>query len=101
MNPQRLLSLGLLAGLCCEAACSNLPGLPTSIDPVCGRGVVEVDAVAVREYRGRTYYFDSQACAFSFDAHPEDYRRRAQAESEAVQSNKGPWERSLEVRDRD
>jgi YHS domain-containing protein len=101
MNPQRVLALALLAGLFCEDACSDFPGPATATDPVCGRGVVQADAVAVREYRGQTYYFDSQACASSFDARPEDYRRRSQAEPEAIPSNQGPWERSLKVKDRD
>jgi YHS domain-containing protein len=98
---QRILALALLAALSCEDAGSNFPGPGTAFDPVCGRGVVEADAVAVREYRGQTYYFDTQACASSFDLRPEDYLRRSKADPQAIQSNLGPWERSLNSRDRD
>lgn len=98
----RLLVLSLLAGLSWEIGCSSLPGLPTSVDPVCGRRVVEVDAVT-REYRGETFYFDTEACAYSFDARPEEYRRRARTErpDPSLWKPDEPGERSAEVRDRE
>jgi len=99
----RPLVLSILAGLSWEVGCSSLPGLPTSVDPVCGRRVVEVDAPATREYRGETYYFDTEACAFSFDARPEEYRRRAKEERpdpSLWKSDQGAA-RSFEVRDRE
>jgi YHS domain-containing protein len=57
---------------------SELPELPTAVDPVCGRTVVQVDAPSVRQVHGRTYYFDSERCARQFDAGPEDYVRRVE-----------------------
>jgi YHS domain-containing protein len=63
---------------------------------------VEEDAAATREFHGETFYFDTQACAYSFDARPEEYRRRAKE----GWPDPSLWEpdragaRSSEVRDR-
>jgi len=98
----RLLVLSLPAGLIWGVGCSSLPGLPTSVDPVCGRRYARVDAPATREYRGETFYFDTEACAYSFDARPEEYRRHARAErpDPGLWEADGPGARASEVRDR-
>jgi len=60
-----------------------------------------VDAPAVREHRGKTFYFDSEACAYRFDASPEEYRRRVEADrDEATWEDDGPGARSAVDRDR-
>jgi len=59
VNPLRLLTLVFLSLLSWETGCARLPGLPTALDPVCGRRVIQVDAPAVREHRVKTFYFDS------------------------------------------
>ncbi len=66
--------LALLAVLGCGP---RLPGLATAVDPVCGREIPQVDAPAVRRYHDDTFYFDSQACALTFDGAPQEYSRRA------------------------
>jgi len=43
------------------------------IDPVCGMEIEEEDAAASRTYKGKTYYFCSQACRDEFDEDPESY----------------------------
>jgi YHS domain-containing protein len=42
-------------------------------DPVCGKGVEKRSAVASRDFLRKTYYFDTEECARSFDAHPARY----------------------------
>ncbi len=41
-----------------------------SIDPICGKPVVEDDAETV-EYKRRTYYFCSSRCRGRFERHTE------------------------------
>jgi YHS domain-containing protein len=98
-----LLVLAFLAGLSWDGGCAGVPGLETAVDPVCGRRVIQVDAPAVREYQGEKFYFDSAACAYSFDARPEEYRRRAHTDPNDVSSQEDalPGARSTETRDRD
>ncbi len=42
-------------------------------DPVCGMQVEEQDAAGQDEYRGKTYYFDSEDCMSRFHQDPEKY----------------------------
>jgi YHS domain-containing protein len=42
-------------------------------DPVCGKTVVKEGATITRLYLRKTYYFDSEECAGSFDLHPARY----------------------------
>lgn len=44
-----------------------------AIDPVCGMEVDEKTAVAMSEYKGKTYYFCSSGCKTTFDKEPEKY----------------------------
>ncbi len=41
-----------------------------SIDPICGKPVVEEDGPSI-EYRRRTYYFCSDRCRGRFERHAE------------------------------
>ena len=43
------------------------------VDPVCGMEIEEEEAAASRTYKGKTYYFCSQACRDEFDEDPEGY----------------------------
>ncbi|MDQ5845920.1 MAG: YHS domain-containing protein [Acidobacteriota bacterium] len=43
------------------------------IDPVCGMTVEEKDAAGLSEYKGTTYYFESEDCISRFNEHPEQY----------------------------
>lgn len=43
------------------------------IDPVCGMSVEEQDAAGFSEYKGTTYYFESEDCINKFNEHPEQY----------------------------
>jgi YHS domain-containing protein len=96
----RLVAQALLAGLFWETACEpRLPELPTAVDPVCERRITEVDAAAVRLYRGATFYFDTEKCARTFDGDPEGYRRRVETDR-ADWGDEGAQRRSSEVRDR-
>lgn len=40
-------------------------------DPVCGMRLARTDAPASAEWKGRTYYFCSDACSGAFEADPE------------------------------
>jgi YHS domain-containing protein len=42
-------------------------------DPVCGTVVEKAKAPATRSFLRRTYYFDTEDCARTFDAHPARY----------------------------
>jgi len=42
-------------------------------DPVCGMDVDEKKAVAMSEYKGKTYYFCAKGCKIAFDKNPERY----------------------------
>ncbi|MFQ5683314.1 MAG: YHS domain-containing protein [Candidatus Binatia bacterium] len=42
-------------------------------DPVCGMDVDEKKAVAVFNYKDRTYYFCAEACKRAFEKDPEKY----------------------------
>ena len=44
-----------------------------SVDPVCGREVVEKEAAAKTEWAGQTYYFCSEACQRKFEESPKDF----------------------------
>jgi len=65
-----LLSLGVLAASGCTV---NDRLLESVRDPVCGRTVEKKKAVAEREHLRKTYCFDSEECARTFDAHPARY----------------------------
>jgi YHS domain-containing protein len=42
-------------------------------DPVCGTVVEKAKAATTRSFLRKTYYFESEACAQRFDAHPARY----------------------------
>jgi len=42
-------------------------------DPVCGMECDEKKAVAMSEYKGKTYYFCAPGCKKTFDTNPEKY----------------------------
>jgi YHS domain-containing protein len=44
-----------------------------AIDPVCGMTVDERTAKWKTDYQGKTYYFCSPGCKFTFEEKPEDY----------------------------
>lgn len=48
--------------------------MPT--DPVCKMEIGEDTAEAKIEYKGRTYYFCSEACKESFEKNPERFLRK-------------------------
>lgn len=58
------------------------------IDPVCGMSVEEKDAAGLAEYKGTTYYFESEDCITKFNEHrnsmqtnPKEELSRCQADS--------------------
>ena len=48
--------------------------MPT--DPVCKMEISEDTAEVTAEYKGRTYYFCSEACKESFVKNPESFLRK-------------------------
>jgi len=44
-----------------------------TIDPVCLKQIDECEAPEKSEFRGQTYYFDSDLCRRVFDQAPEDF----------------------------
>ncbi|HVE42907.1 MAG TPA: hypothetical protein VNM14_23705 [Planctomycetota bacterium] len=90
-------SLYVLTLLAVVGCGPRLPGLPTGVDPVCGREIPQVDAAAVRHYGDDTFYFDSQACALTFDGAPQEYSRHA---ATARPGTDDAWEMSPRRRDR-
>lgn len=48
------------------------------IDPVCKMQVEERDAAGLSEYKGTTYYFDSEECLRKFNEHPEQYADKSE-----------------------
>ncbi len=42
-------------------------------DPVCGMDVDEKNAPATLVYKGKTYYFCTQACKRAFERNPQKY----------------------------
>jgi YHS domain-containing protein len=42
-------------------------------DPVCGMDVGKEKAVATTTYKGKTYYFCTEACKRAFEKDPEKY----------------------------
>ena len=44
-----------------------------AIDPVCKMKVEESKAVAISEYKGKTYYFCAVGCKRAFDQNPVKY----------------------------
>ena len=48
-------------------------------DPVCGMKMEEKDAAGKDEYKGKTYYFDSEDCMSKFHQHPEKYAGKEEA----------------------
>ena len=51
------------------------------IDPVCGMSVEEKDAAGLSEYKGTTYYFESEDCISRFNLHPEQYANKSDKET--------------------
>ncbi|MBI3856308.1 MAG: YHS domain-containing protein [Planctomycetes bacterium] len=64
-----------LAGLLLWAGGCTLPDrrLDAVRDPVCGRIVEKKSATASLTYLRKVYYFDSEECLRTFDAHPARY----------------------------
>jgi YHS domain-containing protein len=61
----------LLAVLTLAVGCTLNDRLCESVhDPVCGSVVGKAKAAATRSFLRKTYYFDSDACALRFEAHP-------------------------------
>jgi YHS domain-containing protein len=52
-------------------------GTQSAVDPVCGMTVEKSSARATRTYSEMVYYFCSDACAETFDAHPERFLQAA------------------------
>lgn len=48
--------------------------MPT--DPVCKMEISEKDAEATAEYKGKTYYFCSEACKEAFVEHPDRFVKK-------------------------
>lgn len=44
-------------------------------DPVCGMDVDEKEDAIKMDYKGRTFYFDSEACKETFKNNPEQYAK--------------------------
>ena len=69
-----LRSATIAAGLLSAAGCTLNDRLLESVhDPVCGKMVEKSKAPVEREFLRKTYYFDSEACAHTFDVHPARY----------------------------
>ena len=49
----------------------------TYTDPVCGMQVTSENAAGKSEYKGKTYYFCSQADKAAFDREPQKYVKTA------------------------
>ena len=72
--PIRIRAAGIAIALLVAGGCTLNDRLLASVhDPVCGRLVEKSKAGAEREYLRKTYYFDSDECARTFDAHPARY----------------------------
>lgn len=66
--------LGLMAALVLISGCTLNDRYDESArDPVCGRSLEKKSAPETRTYLRKAYYFDSDACARSFDEHPARY----------------------------
>lgn len=64
----------MAAGLLAAGGCTLNDRLLSSVhDPVCGKLVEKSEPCAEREFLRKTYYFDSEECARTFDAHPARY----------------------------
>lgn len=48
-------------------------------DPVCGMEFIQEKAAARAEYKGRTYYFCTEACHRQFERRPEKYAKTSEA----------------------
>ncbi len=53
-----------------------------AIDPVCLMEVEEATAKWTSAYQGKTYYFCSPGCKFSFEESPEQYLAEGRAGSD-------------------
>lgn len=53
-----------------------------NIDPVCGMEVDERESPVSEVYKGRAYFFCSEACFRSFSADPEKYAGEAKGREE-------------------
>ena len=49
------------------------PQITEHIDPVCGMKLEGQDGAGIAEYKGTTYYFDSEECMVKFNENPERY----------------------------
>jgi YHS domain-containing protein len=50
-------------------------GTEAAVDPVCSMTVEKSSASATRTYNAQVFYFCSDACAETFDAHPKRFRQ--------------------------
>ena len=56
-------------------------------DPVCNMDVVENEAAATSEYKGKIYYFCSKNCKEKFDKNPEKYISKEKEKEDQVHYN--------------
>jgi YHS domain-containing protein len=52
---------------------ANTAGAETAVDPVCSMTVAKSSASATRTHASQTYYFCSEGCAETFEAHPQHF----------------------------
>lgn len=57
----------------------NAAGQPSGIDLVCGMKVDPQNPPFKSLYKGKTYYFCSEACKFLFEREPEKYIKNGEA----------------------
>ncbi|HVE42978.1 MAG TPA: YHS domain-containing protein [Planctomycetota bacterium] len=70
----RTLSAIVAVCLIATGGCTLNDRLTESVrDPVCGNVVEKKKAAALRDLLRKTYYFDSEECARTFDRHPARY----------------------------
>jgi YHS domain-containing protein len=60
-------------------AVSRAEGAMKVTDPVCGMEFAQEKAATRAEYKGRTYYFCTEACRRQFEQGPERYAKTAEA----------------------
>jgi len=72
---KRILGAGLVSlALSLAAGCSVNDRMRESLpDPVCGKLIDRKTATITRVYLRKTYYFDREECAGTFDRHPARY----------------------------
>ena len=56
-------------------------------DPVCNMDVVENEAAATSEYKGKIYYFCAKSCKEKFDKNPDKYITKEKEKEDQVHYN--------------